>query len=342
MAVGAVVDHVPEHEGLLREVLVLDQLGGLLGQLQPEGVHGGLGHRAEAGRLAVAEDRAPGPARGRLTDGDGLGEEDRGVGVVPRGEVLEGDRYEQRVVVPGALQFGEPLRPHHPQRDGFQVAVRVAVLGVHREEHQVLEAVPAVGGRLEGQQGVEEVRHPEAAVGPAAQVGDEGLVVGGVVREQRGELLDRVHDASQGAGGVIPAGRALGLEVDRAVLGLPGPDGLDRLLQHRPLGVVDDVLAGYLAFARRPRRKNFSHDPPPQEKLSSSHRIHAVGSTSRRPHGEHPAVWSANRNSSRLKPEWLTKCCVLRRRRDGTEPLAAAAADADASRHVRPADACAR
>ena len=41
--------------------------------------------------------------------------------------------------------------------------------------------------RLEREQRVQEVRHAEAAVGPAAEVGDEQLEVGGVVREGRGQ-----------------------------------------------------------------------------------------------------------------------------------------------------------
>ena len=58
----------------------------------------------------------------------------------------------------------------------------------------MLQPVLAVGGGLEGEQRVEEVGTPKPAVGPAAQVGDQGPVVGGVVRQQRGELLDGGDD----------------------------------------------------------------------------------------------------------------------------------------------------
>ncbi len=105
----------------------------------------------------------------------------------------------------------------------------------------MLEAVGALLGGLEGEQRVEEVRHPEAVVGPAAQVGGERLVVGGVVRQQRGELLDGGYRAVHLAADVVGGRRALGREVDRAVLGLPGTDGLDRILERGPGRVLDDA-----------------------------------------------------------------------------------------------------
>ena len=53
----------------------------------------------------------------------------------------------------------------------------------------MLQPVHPVLLRLEGQQGVEEVGHAEAAVGPAAEVRDEQGEVVGVVREGRGQGL---------------------------------------------------------------------------------------------------------------------------------------------------------
>ncbi|CCB73555.1 protein of unknown function [Streptantibioticus cattleyicolor NRRL 8057 = DSM 46488] len=257
VAVGAVVDQVPQDEGLLGELLVGDEAGGLLGQFEAEGVHRGLGDLAEAGRLPVAEDRAPGETFRHLAYGDGLREEHRGVGVVPAGEVLEGDRHEHRVVVPRALQLRQPLRPHHAQRDGLEVAGRVAVLGVHGEDDQVLQAVPAVGGRLEGEQRVEEVGHPEALGGPAAQVGDERLVVGRVVRQQRGDVPHRRDHPLQLHLDIGAAGRVLGGEVDGTVLRLPRSDHLDGVLQHGPRRVERDSFGA----PRRHRQKVFPHDP---------------------------------------------------------------------------------
>lgn len=48
----------------------------------------------------------------------------------------------------------------------------------------MLEAVGALLGGLEGEQRVEEVRYAETVLGPAAQIGGERLVIGGVVRQQ--------------------------------------------------------------------------------------------------------------------------------------------------------------
>ena len=117
------------------------------GSSRPRMSTAALGDAAEAGGLAVAEDAAPGEALGGLAHGDGLREEHGGVGVVAGGEVLEGDAAEQRVVVAGALQLGQPVGPDHAQHDRFEVAVRVAVLRVHREDDQVLEAVRAAPRR---------------------------------------------------------------------------------------------------------------------------------------------------------------------------------------------------
>ena len=58
--------------------------------------------------------------------------------------------------------------------------------------------------RLEGLQRVQEVGHAEAAVGPAAEVGDEEREVVGVVREGRCQGLDGRRDGAD-----IPGGRLM-------------------------------------------------------------------------------------------------------------------------------------
>ena len=131
---------------------------------------------AEAGGLAVGEDGAPGEGRG-LADGHGLREEHGGVGVVAGGEVEEADRHEELVGVVARLQAGDELGPDDLDQHGLDEAVAAAVLGVHREDHQVLQSVDPVLLRLERQQGVQEVRNAEAAVGPAVEVGDQQFQV---------------------------------------------------------------------------------------------------------------------------------------------------------------------
>ena len=174
--VGAVVDQVPHDKGFLRQLLVLQQPGGVLGQLQGGDLGGGAQDAAEAGGLAVGEDRAPRERRG-LADGDGLGEEDCGVGVVARGEVEEADRDEELVGVFARFQAADELGPDDLDQHGLDEAAAAAVLGVHREHDQVLESVDPVLLRLEGLQGVQEVRDAKAAIGPAVKVGDQQFKV---------------------------------------------------------------------------------------------------------------------------------------------------------------------
>ncbi len=252
VAVGPVVDEVPEHEGLLRALLVLQQALGVGGDLQAEQLDGVGGDDAEAGGLAVAEDAAPGESFRRLAHGHGLGEEDGGVGVVAGREVGEGDRHEHRVVEAGPLQLGQPLGPHDVQQDGLEVAVRVAVLGVHREDDQVLKAVLALGRGLEGEQRVQEVGLPVAGVGPLGQVRVDGGQVGGVVREERGQLGDGgAHGRDQGVDGVALHGG----QVDGAVLGLQRAQGLDGVLQSQPGRVRGEALGRGVGRHSDPWRK---------------------------------------------------------------------------------------
>ena len=86
--------------------------------------------------------------------------------VVSGGEVHEFDRHESGVVVRRRLECGDPLRPDRAHHDGLDVAVGVAVLGVHREDDQVLHAVTTMLVGMEELQRVEEVRHSQATFTP--------------------------------------------------------------------------------------------------------------------------------------------------------------------------------
>ena len=156
--------------------LVLEQRGGVIGQLQGGDVRRGAEHTAEAGGLAVGENGAPREGGG-FADRDGLGEQHGGVGVVARGEIQEADRDKELVGVFALFQAGDELGPDDLDQHGFHKAVAAAVLGVHREHNQVLQSVDPVLLRLEGLQGVQEVRDAEAGVGPAAEVADQEVKV---------------------------------------------------------------------------------------------------------------------------------------------------------------------
>ncbi len=132
----------------------------------------------------------------------------------------------------------------------------------------MLEPVGPVPRGLEGEQRVQEVRDAETVGGPAAQVDGERAVVGGVVREERGQLLDGadhpVEDLLDGG----RRGGALGLEVDGPVLGLPGADLLDGILEHGPGRVLDHPLGrSYRAFGGVVH-KNFRHNTSSTENLA--------------------------------------------------------------------------
>ena len=236
VAVGAIVDEVPQHEGLLHQRLVAEHRLGLRRQRQARGGDGGAGDGPEARGLAVAEDTAPGEQR-RLAHRHRLGEQHRGVRVVAGGEVEEGQRHELCVAVAGGLDRCHPRRPHHLQQHGLELALGGAVLGEHREQHQVAHTVHAGELGPEQQQRVEEVRHPEPG-GPPTQIGPHRLEVGGIVREQRGELGD---------GGDQLLDRDRGVRVlvgHRAVRGLQRLQPVRRLFQCRPRRVSAGLLAG--------------------------------------------------------------------------------------------------
>ncbi len=250
--VRAVVDEVPHHEGLLREPLVVEQAPGVVRQLELRDLGGVTHHAAEAGGLAVGEDRAPREARD-LAHRDGLGEQHRGVGVVPGREVDEADGDEQRVAVVARLQLGHELRPDDLDEHGLDEPGRAAVLRGHREDDEVPDPVHAVALRLELVQGVEEVGHAEARVDPAREVHVERREVGGVVREERGQRADGVADGlDQPRGLRVVCGvgdRAVldlhGLELDGGVLeGEPGGGGGDGRDVLDDLGLADDGCGG--------------------------------------------------------------------------------------------------
>ncbi len=98
------------------------------------------------------------------------------------------------------------------------------------------ETVGAVPLRLEGVQGVQEVRDPEAFVGPAAEVDDERVQVGAVVREQGSELGDRLDDV----GDVALRGLLVGVLGNGAVLDLEGLQRDSGRLEAEPRGMRCD------------------------------------------------------------------------------------------------------
>ena len=87
----------------------------------------------------------------------------------------------------------------------------------------------------EGDERVVEVGHGEPLVAPAPQVLDEGVEVGAVVREARGERRDALRDR------VDELGRALVRAGDRAVLGLERLELGDRGLEREPGGVLGEL-----------------------------------------------------------------------------------------------------
>ncbi len=207
----------------LAALLVAEHLPDVLGQVDAEHVDGRLGDAAETRRLAVAEDAAPGEALGDLADRDRLGEEHGRVGVVPGGEVLEGDAAEQRVVVAGGLQLREPLRPHHAQHDGFQVPVRCRSACTSGRP-------PGAGGRRPARR---RGGTPSGSRGsPARRSRCRPTCAGrrpgrGGTRRRAAAAGERLHGGDDpGERGVgVRAGRgALGAEVDGAVGGLPDAD----------------------------------------------------------------------------------------------------------------------
>ena len=217
MAVGAVVDQVPHGEGALRETLRGDQTLGVRRQLQrqqrrrPRGRRGGSGHPPGRRRCAPQLELRD------LPHGDGLGEEHGRVGVVAGCEVDEVHGQEHRVVV-RRLDPGQPVRPRHPQQDRLEDPVRVAVLGVHGEEHEVFDAVRPGAGR--GGRACRESRKSGTPKPPSTHAsrsrGNAARYVR-VVREARCQRCDlTLHHVDQVGGTRVVVRRT----VDGTVLGL--------------------------------------------------------------------------------------------------------------------------
>ena len=181
--VGTVVDEIPEHVGLAREVGRGEQAGGVGRQVEAEGRGGGAADAAEALGLTVAEDRAEVVVGGPLAGGEGLGEEDGALGVVAGGAVDEGDRKELGVVVAGALQLVDPLGPGDADDQCLEAGVARGVLLVHREDAEVLDPVSALAVGSECLERTVESGLGEAAVGPGEQIGGERVDVVVLVRE---------------------------------------------------------------------------------------------------------------------------------------------------------------
>ncbi len=116
----------------------------------------------------------------------------------------------------------------------------------------MFEAVLALGGGLEGQQGVQEVGLAVAGPGPLAQVRADGLQVVGVVGEERGELLDGRQDGVEQWVDGVPLH---GGQVDGAVLGLQGAQRLHRALEPEPGRVAGMGLDGSFGGHSEPWRK---------------------------------------------------------------------------------------
>ena len=169
--VGAVVDQVPEHVGGLGELARGEQAGGVRGQVEAQDLGRGAADAAEALGLAVAEDRAEVVVGGTLGGREGLGEEDRALGVVAGGAVDEGDREELRVVEAGRLELGDPVGPGDADDQRLEAGVGGGVLLVHREDGEVLDPVAAVALGAEGLERAVEGGLAEAGVGPGERVG---------------------------------------------------------------------------------------------------------------------------------------------------------------------------
>ena len=234
-SMAAVVHEVPEGEGLLGERLIRQQQFGVGRQGQPEGDRGRTGHPSAAGRLPVAEDPAPAEAN-RLPGGDRLGEEHGGVGVVAGGEPGEFERHEGGIRIGRRLEGRDPVGPHRANHDRLDVAIGIAVLGVHRKHHEVLEPVVPVPLRMEGQQGIEEVGTAEAAAGPGFEVSHRGGEMVGLVGQVPGQGRDGLRDPRYELGCAVMVGRG-----DPAVGILERPDRRDGLGQQGPLGQGDDA-----------------------------------------------------------------------------------------------------
>ena len=171
-----------------------EQRGGVRREVERQHVGGVRGDGAQAGGLAVAEDRAE-VVRGLVrAHRDGLREQHRGVGLVAGRPVHERDRHELRVLEARALELREPLGPRHADDQRLEDLLGRPVLLVHREHDEVLDAVLAVLVGAELLEREREVRRGEAVDRPGAEVALERRQVRVLVREVRAQRLDRVQD----------------------------------------------------------------------------------------------------------------------------------------------------
>ncbi|SPD87868.1 protein of unknown function [Micropruina glycogenica] len=233
--VGAVVNQVPHHEGLFSELLIVEQFGGLGRQVELGHLDGSAEHPAEPSGLAVGEDRAPGEG-GNLPHRDGLGEQDGRVGVVARGEVKKTNRYEQLVAVVGGLELRHEVGPDHLYEHGLNQPAARAVLGVHRKDHEVGQAVHSKLLGLEQHQRVVEVGHAEALGRPPREVGLQGVQVGGVMGEQGRQFGDGAGERGEKFAGVDVVARFVNGSIGR-LQGLQFGGGR---LQSQPRGVAGE------------------------------------------------------------------------------------------------------
>ena len=168
---------------------------------------------------------------GPLAGGEGLREEDGALGVIARGVVDEGDREELGVVVAGALELVDPLRPRDADYERLEAGVARRVLLVHRHHAEVLDPVAPVALGAEGLERAVEGGLGEAAVGPGEQVGAEHVYVFVLMGKAGLQRLGRLGDRG---GQVAQLLRVVRGGVDGAVGGLGQAQLLDRRAQPGP------------------------------------------------------------------------------------------------------------
>ena len=239
MAVRAVVDQVPEHEGVLRERLVVDEPRGGRRQRELQRVGRSRTYAPEAGRLAVAEDRAPGESR-HLANCHGLGEQHRGVRVVAGGEVDERDRHEHRVVVAHRFQCRDEVRATRrgsPRPRSCGRGCRSACTSGTRRGARARRPAPTQDGTQEASRGSRARRSRQIV--PALQIENHGVQILSVVLEMRAQRLDGRNDVVDFGDGGRNSRLAMRSHIKRAVLGLQPAKRADRLLQCEPAWVLE-------------------------------------------------------------------------------------------------------
>ena len=135
------MNEIPKHERLLRKQLVCQQLFGTRRQRQIEQLFRSGNYLAESRCFAIAENAAP-VISGDLAHGHGLRKEHGRVGFVARSKANELDWHKGGVRIL-LLFVSQPLGPEGVGNHYFEVAIWVAVLGVHREDCKVLNIVAA-------------------------------------------------------------------------------------------------------------------------------------------------------------------------------------------------------